>query len=120
MTSEVPEGFGPADDVFELLEAIPGIDDNLPERLEFRAQMEREHKVGLAQIREVAALTQAEVAAKMGKTQTGVSRLEHRDDMLLSTLKKYLEAIGADAVITVRVGQDAHQHHLRIGLDELV
>lgn len=108
--------FAPADDVFEVLESIPGINNDLPEREAAREQMEREHRVGLATIRKVAELTQAEVAEKMGIRQTSVSRLESRPDLLLSTMKAYFDAVGAEAVITIRVGDVEH----RVPLDELV
>lgn len=108
--------FAPADDVFAALESIPGINDDLTERQAAREQMEREHRVGLATIRQIAALTQTEVAEKMGVRQTSVSRLEARPDVLLSTLKAYLDAVGADAVITIRIGNTVH----KVALDELV
>lgn len=108
--------FAPAEDVFATLEAIPGINDDLEQRTAARDQMEREHRVGLATIRQVARLTQAEVAEKMGIRQTSVSRLEGRPDMLLSTMKAYFDAVGAEATITIRVGAVEH----RVPLDELV
>lgn len=120
MSGERIDGFAPADDVFAVLESIPGLQDNRAERRAARDQMEREHRVGLAQIREIAKMTQVEVAERMGKTQTGVSRLEHRDDMLLSTLKGYLDAIGAEAIIALKVGTGPRQHTIKLGLDELL
>ena len=114
-SSKSPE-FAPADDVFASLESIPGINDDLSERVAARDQTERHHRVGLATIRQVAALTQAEVADKLGVGQTSVSRLEARPDMLLSTLKAYFDAVGAEATLTIRVGGIEH----RVSLDELV
>lgn len=114
--TESHSDFAPADDVFASLESIPGINDDLAKREAAREQMERRHRSGLATIRQVAALTQAEVAEKMGVRQTSVSRLEGRPDMLLSTMKAYFEAVGAEATITIRVGGMEH----RITLDELV
>lgn len=108
--------FAPADDVFAALESIPGINDDLTDRQAAREQMERQHRVGLATIRQVAALTQTEVAEKMGVRQTSVSRLEARPDMLLSTMKAYFDAVGAEATITIKVGGIEH----RVALDELV
>jgi transcriptional regulator with XRE-family HTH domain len=68
--------------------------------------------MNLAMIRKAAQMTQAEVARKLGVGQGVVSRLEHRDDMLLSTLYDYLMATGADgADIVVTV------HGQRIELD---
>ncbi|MCL2423002.1 MAG: helix-turn-helix transcriptional regulator [Micrococcales bacterium] len=108
--------FAPADDVFAALESIEGLNDDKDERDAAREQMEREYRVGLATIRKVAELTQAEVARKMGIRQTSVSRLEARPDMLLSTLKAYFDAVGAEATIIVRVGDVEH----RASLAELV
>lgn len=108
--------FAPADDVFAALESIPGINDDLAEREAAREQMERHHRIGLATIRKVAELTQTEVAEKMGIRQTSVSRLEARPDILLSTMKAYFDAVGAEATITIRIGNVEHQ----VRLDELV
>jgi transcriptional regulator with XRE-family HTH domain len=70
------------------------------------------HVMNLAMIRQAARMTQVEVARKLGVGQGVVSRLEHRDDMLLSTLHGYLMAAGADgAGIVVTV------HGQRIELD---
>jgi len=100
--------FACADDVFAALESIPGINDNLAERQARRGQMERAHKMGLATIRKAAELTQTEVAERMGVRQTSVSRLETRPDMLLSTLRGYLDAAGAESprIIVTIAGVD--------------
>ncbi len=75
-------------------------------------EMDRVYAMNLAMIRKAAHLTQVEVARKLGVGQAVVSRLEHRDDMLLSTLYDYLMATGADgAGIVVTV------HGQRIELD---
>ena len=39
--------------------------------------------------------TQQQVAAQMGVGQENVSRMENRSDMLLSTLRRYVESLGA-------------------------
>lgn len=76
-------------------------------------EMERVHAMNLAMIRKAAQMTQAEVARKLGVGQAAVSRLENREDMLLSTLYDYLTATGADTasiVITV------HGHRIELDL----
>lgn len=40
--------------------------------------------------------TQASVAKKLHIKQDGVSRIEHRTDMLLSTLNKYINSMGGE------------------------
>lgn len=45
-------------------------------------------------LRELAGKRQTEVAAIMKKTQGELSKVEHRRDLLLSTLRAYVEALG--------------------------
>lgn len=50
--------------------------------------------LGLAELRSRMHRTQAELAALIGTTQSGVSRLERQHDVLTSTLADYVEATG--------------------------
>lgn len=71
--------------------------------------------IDLAELRRTAGVTQLQVAQRLGMTQGNVSRFEHQSDMLLSTLATYLEAIGAEARITIRVGKTTLVHDLTEG-----
>lgn len=59
-------------------------------------EMDRVYAENLAMIRRAGDLTQVEVAERLGVGQAVVSRLERRNDMLLSTLADYLHATGAE------------------------
>lgn len=48
----------------------------------------------LRDLRRARALTQKSIAKKLGIGQDGVSKLEGRSDMMLSTLRDYVEAMG--------------------------
>jgi transcriptional regulator with XRE-family HTH domain len=48
----------------------------------------------LQELRQARKLTQVRMAKALGITQDGVSRLEKRSDLLLSTLRKSVEAMG--------------------------
>lgn len=48
----------------------------------------------LAELRRARQLSQADLARTLNTTQSGVSRLEHQADLYLSTLRKYVEALG--------------------------
>ena len=48
----------------------------------------------LRELRHARKLTQVRVAKKLGITQDSVSRIEKRSDLLLSTLRKTVEAMG--------------------------
>jgi transcriptional regulator with XRE-family HTH domain len=53
---------------------------------------------GLRQLRE---FTQARLAKKLKIGQEGVSRVEMRSDLYLSTLRSYVEAVGGELTLTV-------------------
>lgn len=48
----------------------------------------------LHDLRRALALTQKELAEKLDVNQPAVSKLEHRDDVYLSSLRSYIEAVG--------------------------
>lgn len=55
----------------------------------------------LRRLREARALTQSTVAELLDMDQSEVSRLEHRSDMLLSTLRRFVQATGGEMHIVV-------------------
>ena len=59
---------------------------------EYRRAME--DALALGRPREVRGTTQVELAGALGVTQANVSRIEHQDDLYLSTLREYVEALG--------------------------
>ena len=56
-------------------------------------------EMSLRQLRQARKLTQARVAKVLGVTQDSVSRLEKRSDLLLSTLRKTVKAMGGEVRI---------------------
>lgn len=54
------------------------------------------HQASLAQLRKLKSLAQATVADLMDMDQSEISRLEHRSDLLLSTLRRFIQATGGD------------------------
>jgi transcriptional regulator with XRE-family HTH domain len=56
-------------------------------------------EMSLRDLRKARKLTQARVAKALGITQDSVSRLERRSDLLLSTLRKTVKAMGGDVHI---------------------
>ena len=63
-------------------------------RVEARAAELMAEEMTLRELRHARKLTQAKIAKKLGVTQDSVSRLEKRSDLLLSTLRKTVEAMG--------------------------
>lgn len=56
----------------------------------------------LKDLRQAVAQTQEELAATLGVGQDTISRLEKRSDMLLSTLRRYVEAMGGKLELVAR------------------
>jgi DNA-binding XRE family transcriptional regulator len=57
----------------------------------------------LRALRQIAGKAQADVAAALHIRQPSVSRIERQADMYLSTLRSYIEAIGGELELTVRL-----------------
>lgn len=63
-------------------------------RIDARAADLIAEELSLKDLRRAHALTQERMAEFLGVGQDGVSRLEQRSDLLLSTLRGYVEAMG--------------------------
>ncbi len=81
--------------------------DNLPEdrkqRIQARADALEAHYLTLHELRQAAGLTQAKVSEALKMPQSNVSRLERNSDMLISTLRGYVEAMGGKLNLTVEL-----------------
>jgi transcriptional regulator with XRE-family HTH domain len=53
----------------------------------------------LSEIRRLAGLTQEQFAESMGVKQPTLSQLESQDDMQISTLRRFVEALGGELEI---------------------
>lgn len=68
-------------------------------KVEARAAELMAEEMTLRELRRARKLTQVRVAKKLGITQDSVSRLEKRSDLLLSTLRKTVEAMGGSLTL---------------------
>jgi transcriptional regulator with XRE-family HTH domain len=68
-------------------------------KIHARATQLMSEEMSLRDLRKARKLTQAHVAKVLGITQDSVSRLEQRSDLLLSTLRKTVKAMGGDVRI---------------------
>ena len=86
-------------------------DDGLPVLPGFREIARRRRRVidELAGARRAARLSQTEVAARMGTSQSVVARLESGAiDARLSTLERYATAVGRDLDLRLRPAEGGH------------
>lgn len=80
-------------------EAIRKLNPAERKKVEDRAAEIVEEEMSLRDLRKARKLTQARVAKTLGITQDSVSRLEKRSDLLISTLRKTVKAMGGDVRI---------------------
>lgn len=61
-------------------------------------------EMNLSSLREMTGKTQAEIAARLEKSQGQVSMTETREDHLLSTLRRYVKALGGELEVIAKFG----------------
>ena len=72
-------------------------------RVRDKAKEEIKAYKSLQAFRKAIGLTQEELAGKLSLKQTNISQLESRDDMHISTLRRYVEALGCELEINIRI-----------------
>src|SRR5712691_10353534 len=73
------------------------------ERVEARYQELRQEVEGLRELRRIAGKAQADIATALNIKQPSVSKIEKQADMYLSTLRGYVEAIGGQLELVVKL-----------------
>jgi hypothetical protein len=82
------------------------------EKIRVRTRELVAHEMSLRELRHAVSKTQKTVARTLNMGQDGVSRLEKRSDLLLSTLRNYVEAVGGSLTL---VAQFPDQEPIAIG-----
>ena len=78
------------------------LDPDRQRKVEDRAAGLIAEEMCLRELRKARRLTQAHLARELGISQDGISRLEQRSDLLLSTLRKTVEAMGGSLSLIAR------------------
>lgn len=71
-------------------------------KVEERARELIAGEMTLRELRRARELTQVRLAEELGVTQDSVSRIERRSDLLLSTLRKTIEAMGGSLYLVAQ------------------
>ncbi len=69
----------------------------------------------LLELREQRQISQVALAEKLGVRQPTVSKIERRDDVALSTLRRYIEALGGELRITAQFADGRFEIELEDG-----
>jgi DNA-binding transcriptional ArsR family regulator len=84
----------------EILQAMP---EERRRRIEQRAAELIAEELTLREMRRARKLTQARLSKKLKIGQEGVSRIEKRTDLYLSTLRNYVEGVGGKLKLVVEL-----------------
>ena len=79
-----------------LQDKMKGLDSQRRRKIEKRAAVLIAEEMTLRELRRARKITQVRVAKALGIRQEGISRLEKRSDLLLSTLRNAVKAMGGD------------------------
>ena len=83
-------------------DVIAGLDPTERRKVEDLAAVFIAEEMTLRELRKARKLTQVSVARELGISQDAVSRLEQRSDVLLSTLRRTVEAMGGSLSLIAR------------------
>ena len=83
----------------EMMEKLP---TDRREAVEARAASLIAEEMSLRDLRKAMQKTQSSIARKLDIGQEGVSRIEQRADLLLSTARSYIEALGGELELVAR------------------
>ena len=83
-------------------EMMAELDPERRRQIEERAQALIAEEMTLRELRRARQLTQASVARELGVSQDAISRMEQRSDLLLSTLRRTIEAMGGTLSLIAR------------------
>jgi transcriptional regulator with XRE-family HTH domain len=84
----------------EMIDALP---KQRRERVDARYRELKDEVESLRELRKAAGKAQAEIAATLKIKQPSISKIEKQTDMYLSTLRSYVEAIGGELDLVVRL-----------------
>ena len=82
-----------------------------------RARAESAEDVRLYALRHAEAISQATIAGRLEVTQGAVSRFENADNVRVSTLRQYLEALGARLELVAVFDDDDRRVPISLGKD---
>lgn len=92
------------------IEARPGAQERLA-----ALRAETLEEIRLYELRHSEAVSQAELAGRLDVTQGAVSKLEHADDVRVSTLRQYLDGLGARLELVAVFEEEVRRVPIHLG-----
>ena len=75
-------------------------------------------EIRLYELRHAEAVSQAELAGRLAVTQGAISKLEHSDDVRVSTLRQYLDGLGARLELVAVFDEEQRRVPIHLGKDD--
>lgn len=97
-------------ELMEEVEARPGARERLA-----ALRVETLEEIRLYELRHAEAVSQAELAGRLDVTQGAISKLEHADDVRVSTLRQYLDALGARLELVAVFDEEGRRVPIHLG-----
>lgn len=94
------------------VEARPGAAERLAAH-----RAETLEEIRLYELRHREAVSQVELAGRLDVTQGAISKLEHSEDVRVSTLRQYLEALGARLELVAVFDDEDRRVPIHLGKD---
>ncbi len=83
-----------------------------------RLRAETLEQIRLYELRHAEAVSQVELAGRLEVTQGAISKLEYSDDVRVSTLRQYLEALGARLELVAVFDDEDRRVPIHLGRDD--
>jgi transcriptional regulator with XRE-family HTH domain len=87
-------------------EIIDGFPPKRQKHIRERAKKDIEAYKSLQEFRKRLGITQKQLAESQGIRQVNISRLEGKSDMKLSTLRKYVESLGCELELWIKMPEN--------------
>src|SRR3990170_5676737 len=97
-------------DLRKELEARPGAKERLAAK-----RAETLEEIRLYELRHAEAVSQVELAGRLEVTQGAISKFEHADDVRVSTLREYLNALGARLELVAVFDEEERRVSVHLG-----
>lgn len=112
ISSAAGEGYGEGAD--EFFPDAEGVVDRIAALVRSKGRTEPQRVHLLQELREQRKVSQVALASTLGVKQPTVSKIERREDVALSTLRRYVEALGGELHVTAEFSDGT----VEIGLDD--
>lgn len=97
---------------FQRAASRPGASERLS-----AARAEVLEEIRLYELRHAEAVSQVELAGRLDVTQGAISKLEHSEDVRVSTLRQYLDALGARLELVAVFDDEGRRVPIHLGKD---